>query len=115
MSIADDIYTIDNFLSESECNEYISLSENIGYTDAPVSTIDGPIMIPDVRNNARVILDDRKLADFLWQRIERYIPSPLDDKKPIGLNERFRFYRYDPGQRFNWHRDGYYQKPTGEK
>jgi predicted 2-oxoglutarate/Fe(II)-dependent dioxygenase YbiX len=32
-----------------------------------------------------------------------------------GLNERLRFYRYDEGQKFDWHRDGYYESPSGKR
>jgi predicted 2-oxoglutarate/Fe(II)-dependent dioxygenase YbiX len=32
----------------------------------------------------------------------------------VGLNERFRFYRYDPGERFAPHRDGAYHRDNGE-
>ena len=34
---------------------------------------------------------------------------------PIGLNERWRFYRYDPGQAFRWHRDGAYERNALER
>jgi hypothetical protein len=33
----------------------------------------------------------------------------------VGLNERFRFYRYDPGQHFAPHMDGCYQRANGEE
>ena len=31
------------------------------------------------------------------------------------MNERFRFYRYDLGQTFRWHRDGYFERPNRER
>ena len=34
--------------------------------------------------------------------------------RAVGLNERFRFYRYDPGQRFAPHTDGSFQRGNGE-
>jgi 2OG-Fe(II) oxygenase superfamily len=33
----------------------------------------------------------------------------------VGLNERFRFHRYDVGQQFDWHLDGYFERTTGER
>ncbi|MGC4046428.1 MAG: 2OG-Fe(II) oxygenase [Armatimonas sp.] len=33
----------------------------------------------------------------------------------MGLNERFRFYRYEPGQRFAPHFDGSYRRENGEE
>jgi predicted 2-oxoglutarate/Fe(II)-dependent dioxygenase YbiX len=35
--------------------------------------------------------------------------------RAVGLNERFRFYRYDPGQRFAPHTDGCFRRDNGEQ
>lgn len=110
-----EIFTIDNILSPQECAEYINLTENIGYTDAPITTIRGFEMRPDIRNNQRVILDDTQRAFDLWQRVSNYIPSIIGRWQAVGLNERFRFYRYNPGQRFAIHHDGSYRRPNGEE
>lgn len=32
-----------------------------------------------------------------------------------GINERLRFYRYEPGQRFAFHQDGFYQRSDLER
>ena len=32
-----------------------------------------------------------------------------------ALNERFRFYRYDPGQKFALHFDGFFRRDNGEQ
>ena len=108
------IFTIANILSPTECAEYIAFSENMGYTSAPITTHRGFELRPDLRNNQRVILDDSERADALWQRVSNYIPSRIGEWQAVGLNERFRFYRYDPGQRFALHHDGSYQRPNGE-
>ena len=31
------------------------------------------------------------------------------------MNERLRFYRYDIGQQFDWHYDGYFERDNGER
>lgn len=31
------------------------------------------------------------------------------------MNERLRLYRYDVGQKFDWHLDGSFERPTGER
>lgn len=108
------IFTIANILSPAECAEYITFSENMGYASAPITTHRGFELRPDIRNNQRVILDDPERADALWQRVSKYIPSTIGEWQAVGLNERFRFYRYDPGQRFALHHDGSYQRPNGE-
>ncbi|MDZ8189582.1 MAG: 2OG-Fe(II) oxygenase [Nostoc sp. ChiSLP02] len=110
-----EIFTLENILSPAECAEYISLTEKIGYTDAPITTIRGFEIRPDIRNNQRVILDDRDRAFELWQRVSNYIPTTIGRWHAVGLNERFRFYRYDPGQQFAIHHDGAYRRPNGEE
>ncbi|MFN6562641.1 MAG: prolyl hydroxylase family protein [Nostoc sp. ChiSLP01] len=110
-----EIFTLDNILLPQECAEYINLTESIGYTDAPIGTIRGFQMRPDIRNNERVIIDDRQRAFDLWQRVSDYIPKTIGRWQAVGLNERFRFYRYDPGQRFAIHHDGSYRRPNGEE
>ncbi|MEA5606298.1 2OG-Fe(II) oxygenase [Nostoc sp. UHCC 0252] len=110
-----EIFTIDNILSPQECAEYIALTENIGYTDAPITTSRGFEIRPDIRNNERVILDDPQRAFGLWQRVSNYIPNIIGRWEAVGLNERFRFYRYDPGQRFAIHHDGSYRRSNGEE
>ena len=113
--LGNEIFTLDNILSPEECAEYITLTENIGYTDAPITTIRGFEIRPDIRNNQRVILDDQERAFHLWQRVSNYIPSTIGRWQAVGLNERFRFYRYDPGQRFALHHDGSYRRTNCEE
>jgi prolyl 4-hydroxylase len=109
------IFTIENFLSPVECAEYINFTENIGYSDAPITTNKGFEMRPEVRNNQRVIFDDKELAVNLWKRVSNYMPNTINRRHAIGLNERFRFYKYSPGQRFAPHKDGSYSRPNGEE
>lgn len=113
--VPDHIFTISNFLSSEECAQYIALSESSGYGDAPLTTPTGYVLRPEVRNNARVILDDATLATALWQRLAPFAPSPLEGGLALGLNERFRFYRYDVGQTFAPHYDGSFRRPNGEQ
>jgi predicted 2-oxoglutarate/Fe(II)-dependent dioxygenase YbiX len=113
--VPDRIFTVSNVLSPEECAEYISLTENIGYTPAGLTVgQDEYMMAPNVRNNDRVILDDEQRAADLWRRIAEYVPATIDNWTAIGLNERLRFYRYDPGQRFAPHGDGAYMRRNGD-
>jgi prolyl 4-hydroxylase len=72
-------------------------------------------MAPEIRNNTRVMVDDPGRAEALWARIARFVPPRLGDADVAGLNERLRFYRYDPGQRFAWHRDGAFERNGRER
>jgi hypothetical protein len=113
--IDDGIFTLTGFLSPDECEDYIRLSEDLGYDDAPINTVFGPQIRPDVRNNQRVMLDDPDRADELWRRVREYVPADVGGQRAVGVNERFRFYRYEVGQQFNWHFDGAYERPNGER
>jgi prolyl 4-hydroxylase len=115
MKVADGIYTLPDVLTPEECREFIGFTEAQGYEAAPITTASGFAMRPDIRNNTRVIVDDPERADLLWQRTRDQIPGFLQGRQAIGLNERFRFYRYDPGERFAPHRDGSYRRENGEE
>ena len=113
--ITDQIFTVSDFFTSEQCDTYVELAESIGFDEAPINTAFGPLMRKDIRNNSRVILDDQARADELWQLIPDYIPHQLGFWSACGLNERFRFYRYDVGQQFDWHRDGYFERENGER
>lgn len=63
---ADTIYTVSDLFSPERCDELFDLSEDMGYAAAPITTMHGPVMRPDIRNNERVILDDWDLAEEIW-------------------------------------------------
>lgn len=112
--ITDEIFTINGFGTEQECDQWIAHSESLGYEEATINTEWGPRKIDEVRNNSRVIIDDPSLAADLWSRVASDIPFALKGWKAVGLNERFRFYRYDVGQRFSWHADGCVRLDNGQ-
>jgi len=100
--------------SDKECDELIKLSEDKGY-EAALLNIGGGRQVyrPDVRNNDRCIIDDEALAEKFWQKIKDYIPQTIGNFDVVGLNERLRFLRYDPGQSFQAHQDGCYYRESG--
>lgn len=112
-AVTDRIWTIDEFLTPEECEDWIAFAEERGFDDAPITTMVGPMMAPDVRNNTRVMVDDVLRAEELWERLGSVVPT-IAGGEAIGLNERLRFYRYEPGQAFRWHLDGAYYRPNGE-
>ncbi len=103
-----EIYTIDNFLSEAECDELIAKSEAMGYEEAKVNMDGGQRMMKMIRDNERVMYTDLVFAFQLWKRLKSYIRPVIGNSYAIGLNEMLRFYKYSPGQRFKMHRDGSY-------
>ena len=111
----DHIVSIRGVLTDDECDALIRLADGIGWDAAPVTTGRGFVMMPAVRNNTRVMIDDVPRAAALWDRIERWTPSERAQGRAVGLNERFRFYRYAPGEFFRWHRDGSFVRNDEER
>lgn len=113
--ITDQIFTVADFLTPQECDRYIALAESHGFADAPINSAGGPRIRKDVRNNTRVMIDDPGLAEELWNKIQDYIPRRMGDRTACGVNERFRYYRYEIGQQFEWHYDGAFERENGER
>lgn len=113
--LGDTIFTLDNVLAQAECEQWIHATEGHGFAEAPITTARGFVMAPSVRNNTRVIIDDRERAAALWGRLSAFIPQTLEGHSVVGLNERFRVYRYDPGQYFRWHSDGPFVRSPRER
>ena len=100
------VITIDGFLSAEQCRQFVDLAEQGGFKPAAVRMREGAQMRTDIRNNDRYIFDDFDLAAELWKGVEPFMDVFDLDAQPVALNERMRFYRYDPSQRFKRHRDG---------
>jgi predicted 2-oxoglutarate/Fe(II)-dependent dioxygenase YbiX len=111
----DTIFVIRGFLTPEECAHFIERTEAAGYEGAPITTSVGFVMRKEVRNNGRVMLDDPELARRLWERARPLLPAEWFYWRAAGFNERFRFYRYDVGQRFAAHTDGYFERDNGER
>lgn len=113
--LTDCVFTVDRFFTPNECDKYIQISEDFGYEDALVNTPEGQVLRADVRNNKRVMFTNQDIANFLWERASDFVPTEFDGRKGVGVNELLRFYRYDPGQQFNWHQDIPFERDNGEK
>ena len=111
----DYVFTVDNFFTPEECEKYIRISEDIGFEDALVSSPQGQVRRTDIRNNERVMFESEEIAEWLWERAAEFVPSEYDDRPAVGVNELLRFYRYDPGQQFNWHQDFPFERDNGEQ
>ncbi len=109
-----DGFVLENIFTPEECTHYITMAEEHGFEEAPISTNEGQIMMKSVRNNERAIVFSDEIAAILFQRAEKYLPM-IFGSSPTRLNECIRFYRYDIGQRFNRHIDGSYQTPNAQE
>lgn len=81
-----------------------------GYEEAKVSLPAGAKMMKGIRNNFRLIYPDQKLADAYWEKLRPFCPPQLENNQAWGLNEQFRFYKYESAQRFKRHIDGRFQR-----
>jgi len=112
----DPIFTVPDLLSPEECTAFIRRASGTGFGEAPLTVgVNRFMMEKSVRNNERVIEDDPALAARLWKRLEPHVPAVWGSMCAIGLNERFRYYRYTPGQYFRWHRDGSFVRSPTER
>lgn len=109
-----DLFLLHDFLSAEESSAWIERGEAHGFEKATINGPRGPVMAADVRNNDRWIFDDPKLAADWWARASGHLPGAYGLWRAIGFNERFRMYRYGPGQYFAPHYDGSFQRTRDE-
>ena len=88
------VLVINEFLPVEECTALIQRSEGLTYERGTVADV----VMEDVRNNERVLLEDVTLAADLFRRAEAFVPAEIDGHRLVGFNERWRFYRYAPGR-----------------
>lgn len=113
--IRKNIFMVENFLTLEECQKYIKLSEKNGFTEATINTNQGHIIMKSIRNHGRFSYDNDALSDTLFRRMKPYLPQTFRTKNIYKLNNRIHFYRYDVGQKFDWHFDGFYSPDAYSK
>ena len=87
----------------------------MGYVEAEVSLKEGAKMIKGIRNNYRLMYFDIEMADKFWERLKPYCPEKIEEVVAVGLNEQFRFYKYQLDQRFKKHVDGRFKRNDQEE
>ncbi len=109
-------FVIRDLFDAVACATWRARAESVGFEEnAPVTTRWGPQRIDDVRNNARAMCDRPEWANELWSTLHPLFPTFDGIATPIGLNERFRFYRYRAGQFFAPHKDGAFRRDATEE
>ncbi len=94
-----------NVVSHTECTQLVEITESLGYLQ------DAAVSLPrSIRHNDSLTwVADRPTTDIIWQRCAALINHSLENfngKRALGLNARFRFYRYQQGDYFSPHTDG---------
>lgn len=110
------IFTLANVLNDVECEMFIDTAEREGFTLATINMgREGHKINTEWRNNDRVNIQDPEIAELIWKRVQPFIPATMAGRTVQGLDDTFRFYRYEPGQQFDWHVDGATKKPDGSR
>jgi 2-oxoglutarate-Fe(II)-dependent oxygenase superfamily protein len=110
-AVGENLFVIPGFLPAEDCERLIARSEALGYEAATL----GEELVPQLRNNARLILDDPDLGMALWERARALLPARLGAWQAVGLNPRFRFYRYTTAELFGPHGDGCISLDNGQQ
>lgn len=108
------LYLIEDFFNAQECDDLIIWSEQRVYEDAKIQAFGKEIMAKGVRNNSRITFIDFDLANRIWEKFKPFAVEKFGNSIAIGLNEMFRFYRYEKDQYFKKHIDGSYVRCIGE-
>jgi prolyl 4-hydroxylase len=107
-------HIVKNFFTQEECKGFIEFSEQQGYQESLIRSKDGEVVNKEIRDNDRVIWENTQFASQLWDMVKDMIPADIDGYEPLGLNERFRFYRYKDGQQFKPHIDAPFKRNETE-
>eukprot|EP00947_MAST-08B_sp_MAST-8B-sp1_P002836 g2836.t1 len=104
------IFGVSSLLSPDECAASIAAAERRGFT----RVTQAQSRTHAHRDNDRLMVDDQPdLAAALYERVRAFVPADIDGRKPVGVNSRIRFYRYNVGQRFGEHVDESDEDPPG--
>jgi hypothetical protein len=106
---------VEDALSAEACAALVARIEAESPAVAPINAAGGSVVNTRLRNNERVMFNDATLAAELFTATRPYLPAELAGGTLVGYNERFRGYRYRPGQRFAPHFDGAYFRPITER
>ena len=94
-----------NVFTAQECENFIKQTEELGYLE------DAAVSLPrSVRHNDNItwVVDDLT-HDIIWNRCKDFMYDNKEifyGKNTLGINKRFRFYKYSKGDFFKLHTDG---------
>jgi prolyl 4-hydroxylase len=103
-------------LTPAECAAVLAAAEAAGFERAALYTRpDGTDVYDARRQSARACIDAPGFAAALWGRVRRVVPARhgADGADAVGLNERARVLRYDPGDGFAPHADAPFRRADG--
>ncbi len=94
-----------DLFTQEECKRFVAASEAMGYSE------DASVSLPrSVRHNENLVwIVDDATHKVIWERCRPFLHDSagiFGGKKPLGINQRFRFYKYAQGDYFRPHTDG---------
>lgn len=96
------VFLLRDMLTVEECQQILVASEAMGYTeDAPVS------LGRHIRQNENCVwIANDRLNEQIFQRCAPFLPTDALGAHAVGLNARWRLYKYNPSDVFRPHTDG---------
>ena len=94
------LWTVPAVYTPAECAAFVAFIER----EDPALATDNPLY----RDQDRLMRDDPAMAADLYRRLEPHLPARMGTWRLAGINERMRYYRYRPGQKFALHTDHWY-------
>lgn len=111
---------IPDVLSDAECSSIIRLCERRGFEPALLNVGGGrQVLATDHRKSGRCIVDDARAVEVIFERLRCLLPAEHTIMRggatwrAVGLNERLRVLRYEPGDYFAPHKDGTFVRMQG--
>jgi len=101
---------VPHFFSSAECEFFRKLVRK-----------DSTERVQQLLNRKRLIFESEKVAEWFWNRLKEHNPFQTvrdehgDYWKAVGINPRFRLVRYDEGDSFQTHQDGFYWQDWNRK
>jgi hypothetical protein len=99
--LGNNIYTIDNFLLDLECQMWIDFGE--------ATTFEQIAQKQDReyahRQNGRIQILNDDVADSIFKRLKPFLPPSMDGLRPHSCSNNIRLYEYSVDQRFGKHVD----------
>ncbi|MCR9161059.1 MAG: prolyl hydroxylase family protein [Nannocystaceae bacterium] len=94
-------FQLSGLLCAREARQWVEIAERLGFhADAPLQQ---PSYLRRNQNLNWVVSD--RIVDRLWARAAPCVLETVGGARPLGLNARFRFYRYGEGDFFMRHHD----------
>lgn len=114
-SVAKNVFVIPNFQTVEFCETLLVRIDEMQFEPASLNGQKSKMRIRKVRNNDRIIWDNPELAGQLWEKLKSVELPHFFGARPVSLNERLRIYRYEKGQKFDWHADARFARKNGEQ